>query len=720
MPRPININPFLMKATDKEVELMIYKDIGSWGITAENFRQTLNGIEKGKKIKLRINSYGGEVFDGFAIYNAIKERKNDIEIVVDGVAASIAAYITLAGSKISIYRNAQVMYHNPWGCVCGDSNEMRKFADLLDSMRATLIEDMKLRMKDWTDAEILEFVDDTTWLKAKEAVSTGLADEELDAISEVEEPETVIEDKIPENMKPFVFVNYKPKNAGAIPANKGVKDMDKCPHCNGEITAGVKFCNHCGKATDKAEAQRIASQMEKNELLAAERIRAKDIMALGEKFKLSKEKVTEYIESGKEYSAVLKEVVDIIPATPVAVAAPGSVTKDEKDKFRNHAKLSMAVALRLDTDPKNVAEIRANPGAYDMHTLMRACLEKSGQHSASEILNMSPEQLYSATVRMSGAGIGSSDLPNILADTMNKTFEGRFQTTDVTWPKFVATDEVNDFRTKSYTKMSSIGNLKNLPEGAAFDQAKFSDKKEQGAVDTSGLAINVSRNVMINNDVGFLTEIPGALADSALQSVEEDVFALMSLSTFVGPTLLEDSTAVFDDTAHNNRKANSGVVSATSLSQAETALMAMKLPKGTPDQEQRYGSAALKMIVTGTTNNHAIRELLQSSYKASSSSVPGTIGVPNLFAGVVPIFSPLLQAKLTDASLGNGFFWLADPMRWPTITVAFLRGNRTPTLRSEASRVGEALGFGWDLFWDWGVFFRDWRGIGFSDGATGG
>jgi ATP-dependent Clp endopeptidase proteolytic subunit ClpP len=160
-------------------EIWLYDEIGKdWfgeGVTAKDFIAELNAI-KSPKIDLHINSPGGQVFEGAAIYNAIKRHGATVTAYVDGIAASIASVIALAGSKLIMAKNAMFMMHNPSGVTVGTAEDMRKTADILDKVRETMV-DAYTEKSGKTSEEIIALLDDETWLDAEEAQAAGFVDE---------------------------------------------------------------------------------------------------------------------------------------------------------------------------------------------------------------------------------------------------------------------------------------------------------------------------------------------------------------------------------------------------------------------------------------------------------------------------------------------------------------------------------------------------------------
>lgn len=120
-------------------DIRIYDEIGMWGITAKQFSDELSAVGQVNQIDLHIHSPGGDVFDGIAIYNLLNKHPAQITVYIDGLAASMASVIAMAGDKVVMPENAMMMIHKPWGISGGNANEMRDYADLLDKVEGVLI-----------------------------------------------------------------------------------------------------------------------------------------------------------------------------------------------------------------------------------------------------------------------------------------------------------------------------------------------------------------------------------------------------------------------------------------------------------------------------------------------------------------------------------------------------------------------------------------------------
>lgn len=157
-------------------ELHLYDMIGPGGITAQSVADALKPYAGARQINVRINSIGGDVFDGNTIYNLLKSHKAKVTVYVDGLAASIASVIAMAGDKIIMAENAMMMIHDPWTIAVGGADDMRKSAGVMDKIKGTLITAYAAK-SGLNETEIATIMADETWYTAEEAVAMGFADE---------------------------------------------------------------------------------------------------------------------------------------------------------------------------------------------------------------------------------------------------------------------------------------------------------------------------------------------------------------------------------------------------------------------------------------------------------------------------------------------------------------------------------------------------------------
>jgi len=165
-------------AKESRGEIWLYDAIGEdWfgGISANAFRKEFATLKAVATIDLHINSPGGNVFDGLAIYNVLAGSGKQIVVHIDGLAASIASVIAMSGSEIRMASNALMMIHDPSGFAMGDSAEMRKTADLLDQTKQNLVDTYAARVT-LKPSAIADLMAEETWFDANQAKADGFVD----------------------------------------------------------------------------------------------------------------------------------------------------------------------------------------------------------------------------------------------------------------------------------------------------------------------------------------------------------------------------------------------------------------------------------------------------------------------------------------------------------------------------------------------------------------
>jgi ATP-dependent Clp protease, protease subunit len=170
---------------ETSADIYIYGDIVRWvwedwfpeDVSANTFKEDLDALGDCDVINLYINSPGGSVFEGIAIYNQLKRHKAKINVYVDALAASISSVIAMAGDTIFMPKNSMLMIHNAWTYVTGNAADLRKAANDLDRISNSSKQSYLQKAGDKiTDEKLQELLDAETWLSADEAYQYGLCD----------------------------------------------------------------------------------------------------------------------------------------------------------------------------------------------------------------------------------------------------------------------------------------------------------------------------------------------------------------------------------------------------------------------------------------------------------------------------------------------------------------------------------------------------------------
>lgn len=644
----------------KVAEIYVYGDIGNkWddsGVIAATMVKEIAGLDV-DEIKLRINSYGGSVPDGLAIFNALKRHKAPVHTFVDGVAVSCASYIAMAGDKITMAKNAQMMVHAPWGYAIGNAMQMREQADVLDRYAKALASGYADK-SGMTPEDALALLTDGKdhWYLAEEAVAAGLADEVGD---EAEVAASIASS--------FNLSRFKPAAAAAKPKEHDMPDPVKPAAQPAEPKAPAAFA----RSTDdnkqvlamfkpflaQAGMQELQTEVLADTSLTVEAIQAKLLKKMGE---------------GAE------------PLNPKGSAPRIETVEDEVDKIRGAA--VNALMVRAGQDPKGEIRAKMAGNPFRGHRLMdlaRACLVRAG---------VNPDGMSQMEVVAAAFTQGTSDFPVILENTMHKTLQQAYALANLTWNRFCATGSVSDFRTHNRYRVGSFGNLDAVNELGEFTNKTIPDG-EKGTIiaGTKGNIINLSRQAIINDDLGAFVGLAGMLGRAAARTVEDDVYALLAQNSGVGPTM-SDGFALFS-TQHNNLTTSAAITMAA-LDLDRVALASQKDVSGNDYLDLRPAVLLVPLSLGGTA-----RSINEAQYDPDTAN---KLQKPNIVNG---LFRDIVD---TPRMTGTRRYIFADPQEAPVLEVAFLDGQSEPYM--EMQDGFDVDGARWKVRLDYGVAAVDYRG----------
>lgn len=335
-----------MKA-QKTAEICIYEQIGEsmWeeGIGAKQFAKDLKALGDVDRIVLRLNSPGGSVFEGLAIYNQLRAHKATIEVRIDGLAASIASVIAMAGDSVLMPANAIMMIHDPSGVVMGGAEDMRKMAEALEKIKTSLITAYRDKCG-LPDQDIADLMADETWMSAHEAVEWGFADEVTDEV------------RIAAHFDMKDFKKVPDAYAQAAPAEETITS-----HKEESI---MENCTTCGSPLVNGKCLACAAQ-------AKERERVREITALAAKFNKA-DMAREFVNSGRSVEDFTSAVLASFKPEP-AVPASAAIEVTNLAAAKPFANLGEQLAAIYNA---------AKPGGYIDKRLMHITAAASGMGEA--------------------------------------------------------------------------------------------------------------------------------------------------------------------------------------------------------------------------------------------------------------------------------------------------------------------------------------------------
>lgn len=162
-------------------EMFMYGDISKYEISASIVGKELRSLDaKVTDIDIRLFSPGGDVFQGVAIYNLLKQSDKKVTVYVDGMAASIASIIMLAGDEIIMGEGSQIMIHKPWTVAIGNATDLMDTIDQLDRVENEMLK-IYQKATNLPESQILKMMSDETWFNTEEALEMGFADKQIEA-----------------------------------------------------------------------------------------------------------------------------------------------------------------------------------------------------------------------------------------------------------------------------------------------------------------------------------------------------------------------------------------------------------------------------------------------------------------------------------------------------------------------------------------------------------
>lgn len=607
-------------------EVLIYEEIGMWGVSAKQFARDLKDLGKISQIDLRINSPGGSVFDGNAIFNQIKQHPANVTVYIDGLAASMASVIAMAGDRIVMPENALMMIHNPWTVAIGDADELRKNADLLDKIKTTLVNAYGRSMM--TEDEIVEMMDAETWLTGEEAVEMGFADELEQEVALAA-------------CSKFPFLNKFEKTPAVITPTSAVADNSNANREESAMT--VK-----DKATDPTVDHEAIQAKAIADYKAAQAKRVDSIKAAFDGFEKHIELRNQCIESPE--CSVEDARAKLLEALGKDQKPSGSVFVGDEG---NQAKINaMADVVAMRAGLKANDEVGENP--FRGKTLLgmaEACLEARGK----SVAGMGKMEIVAAAFTHS-----SGDFGKLLSNTAGKSMLKGYSEAEEVFTQFTSVGNLPDFKASERVDLNEVPSLRKVREGAEYKYVTIGERGETVQLATYGELFSITRQAIINDDLSAFTRIPQKMGRAARRTVADLVFEQLTSN----PTMSDGQVLFHAD--HNNLKTGSGLT--VSTFDALKSAMAV----------QKNGGATLnirpRFLLVPVALESTARALMASQFDPSK-----TQRVPNPVAGMAEVIT---DARLDDVSTSH-WYLLADPMMYDTIEVQYLDGNPNPVLEQQ-------------------------------------
>lgn len=601
-------------------------------------------------LSVRVNSPGGYVMEGLAIISALRDYREKVTVYIDGLAASMASAIAMVGDEVVMAESALMMVHKPWDSSIGNADDLRRDAAKLDRLETQLI-GIYAKRTGLPEGELAAMLAAETWMTPEEALAQG-----------------------------FVTSIAAPLKLAAMAKATGY---------------GFRHLPDSLKKEDGI----MPEQNDTTAAVALERTRISTIMSLGTKHGIPAAITARLVDNGTTLALARETILDHLAtqsdALNVGHGRPGGGGTLDDPNYHGKA-VGDAIYARLSGKPPEGAA-REFMGATVVD-MAREMLAKQGVQNAirmrpADILHPgnwpnAPRGPRNVTITTT-----TSDFPSILQGSGERFLLDRYAAAASVLKQIVRVRSAPDFRSITGIQVGGFGILEGVNEAGEFKNGQLYDRTETYKISTFGKMFNLSRQALINDDLGAFGDVLTVMGRAAAETEAVFIAALLSAN----PQLV-DGNPVFS-TAHSNLASVGAVPTAASFDPARQAMRTQKDLDGTTplNIKPRY-------IVAGAAQETNIDMALATVTAPDAASV-------NPFAGKL---EPLIEPRLA----GLAWYLFGDPNTAPPVLeMAYLNGVTEPFLDSQDGwRVD---GTEYKVRHDFGGGFVDWKGAYKNPGQAG-
>ena len=647
-------------------ELYIYGYIDAQAYEGEGVRaiDVINSLSeiKSNEISVRINSPGGSVTEGIAIYNTLRADGRKVTVYVDAIAASIASIIALAGDSIVMAENSQIMIHKPFSGVVGNAEEMRKMANTIDSVEDIIV-GIYAKRTGKPETVIKAMMAAETYLSAAEAVELGFATS-IDAPMKIA---ACLGEK--SRLEKLIMSSIEAPIGG---------DEEENVEVAAEVTeAPVEEAEEEEEETEAPVEENIQAALGK------ERTRAAKIVAMVKNAGLDAAFASSLIEKGIAVSDANELVVNAYAAKNAPATGPeilnATVTRDEGET--RNAGMEESLVARL----SGVSNVSSNAARYMELPLYAMAAERVGFKGS----------LYNAAARENVIRMAvhtTSDFPVLLENAMNKALAGRYALQSPTYRALAQQRTYSDFRPHTTVRMGDFPQLQPVDEGGEIRSGSFSETKEMTQVKAYGVQVGFSRQLLVNDNLSGIQQVLASRADMVAQWEEAQFFKLLLSNSGNGPQLNETGRNMFNAT-DGNLSGTGTAIDVTELGKGRAAMRKFKTLDGLPI------NVSPSFILCGPDVETRAQQFVASI-------------TPNQNVSVNP-FSGTLQVITSAQITGNAWYLVSPSIK--NFEWGLLDGYTAPRFRMEEPFGQQGMKV--SLEHDWGAGAIDFRGMFKNPGA---
>ncbi len=641
-------------------ELLLYGQIGDWwdGNDALSIVQQLEQLS-GDELHVRIHSQGGNLVEGLAIYNRLKQSPKRVVVHVDGMALSMAGVVMCAGDEVIMPDNALFMMHKPWNEIKGNAEMLREAAESLDMLEESLVP-IYIAKSGLGKAKISAMLQGETWFNGKEAQEMGFVDTVIESV------------QVAANFDVSNFDAPADKLAALITTTTEEIPMETA---QGNGSAGTSTVDAA------AEDKRVAGILK---VFAQAR-------SLNE---IDQGLVHEWIEEGITASQARERMLDIVAESDARTLPGGGHLRvgDFGGGFGASGRDFHAAAVDALAMRNGIAVADPHPAAGDLQRMSVVDMAEASLRS----IGVNTGGMSSSVILSKALHHSTSDFSFILADVGHKSLLEGYELEPNTAEGWTSDAPIVNFKPQHRVQLSEAPDFDLVLENGEYKEGTFGESDEVYRLYTYGKLFGISREAMINDDLSAFTRIPQAFGQSARRRELDIVFEILT-----GNPNMSDGNPLFD-ASHGNLAAAGAELSVNSLGEARAAMRKQKGLAG-----KAVLNIAPRYLIVPASLETAAEELINSLVNPARSNDTGMVQF-------IRSLSLVVDARL-DESSETAWYLSSSPAQMETIERGYLDGMQGVYIETREGFEVDGVEFKARI--DFGAKALNWRGLYMNPGA---
>ncbi|OOF25055.1 ATP-dependent protease [Salinivibrio proteolyticus] len=507
MPKPTNKSWYTLKnaGDNQPVKIWIHGDIGAYDIEAVDLIRALQAIGNDVDVELRVQCYGGSVYEGLALYNALKAHKGKVTAVVDGVVASIASYVLMACDEIHMPENASLMIHDPAIGAWGGEQELESALTQLRNARKTLA-DAYVEKSGKSEADVLAAMEKETWFRANEALEFGLIDKVIDPVDLTNcavRPDALTAQFKHPPKELLNQLNPVPSEPPAPPANEPAPTPDPEPQ---PLAAQAAHSKKTQVSDDMP-----TPNTELQAAITKENQRQQAIRALCAQHKVSDTLRDEMLNDVNcdEAGAAQKILTNL-----------GKSSVDGQDPTGDNGKPSPNLTnTHLHVGNGNITKDALQNALNSRCGVAEA--EKDNPYKHKTLIDMAEIALGKEAINASSRSdlvaraFTSGDFADVITESVRTVMRDEAKVRAPLWRDLASTENLPNFKESELVMVNDAPDLMRVSEDGEYKSATLTGSGEKIQLATFGREIGFTRQAIINDEISLISKVPRKFMQAA-------------------------------------------------------------------------------------------------------------------------------------------------------------------------------------------------------------